>query len=195
MWSGARQPSGHTRPPMTSSSRPSLPGHGRAWRAIVSASGCGIGVVFSRPTRRCARAAHGPSARRRASPVGRLDREMAQHSTSTAPMALRSLDAPTRAAGGWPAQALLPPPREFLPFARDPAHRRTLREGGRQRERWLVPMPLSRCDSDGPRSVGQAWDAMADTFFWLRLGCVWCHDLPRCAMCLPSTFRYFCACT
>lgn len=45
--------------------------------------------------RDAAGAAHEPSTHRQPSPAGRWDREMAQHSTSTAPMALRSLDAPT----------------------------------------------------------------------------------------------------
>ena len=109
-------------------------------------------------------------------------------------MALRSLDAPT---GRWwtDAQLLLPPPREILPFARDPAHQRTLGERGRQRERWPVRMPQAGGDSDGPRSVPAGLGRDGDTLVWLRLGCVWCHDLPRSAMCLPSTFRYFCTCT
>jgi hypothetical protein len=56
------------------------------------------------------------------------------------------------AASGLPAQAPLVPPREILPFAHAPAHQRTLREGGRQRERWPVPMPGTHRDSQRPRS-------------------------------------------
>ena len=56
------------------------------------------GVQSSHETLRGA--AHEHSTHRQASPVGRLDREMAQHSTSTATMALRSLDALATPPGG-----------------------------------------------------------------------------------------------
>ena len=85
------------------------------------------------------------------SPAGRLGEEIAQHSTSTAPMALRSPGALTTPPGGLPPQALLSPPREILPFARDGARRRTLREGGRQRERWLLQGLLGRPVSESGR--------------------------------------------
>ena len=110
------------------------------------------------------------------SPVGRLDRETASALHSSARDSFMPVPRAYEAAGGLPAQAPLVPPREILPFARDPAHQRTLGEGGRQRERWPGPMPQAGGDSDGPRSVGAG---VGPIYLWRRVAraATFCIDL------------------
>ena len=114
-----------------------LPGHGRAWCAIVAQ-----GPSLGQPARHQVSVAETLCAARSpactARPQALLVKRSAERWPSTPPRRPRWLSARqgalTMPSGGLPPPALLPPPRDILPFAGDPPA--DLRRGRQQTGRW-----------------------------------------------------------